>query len=237
MTMKPKKRQVRVEQNTLVAPEVHRLSIALPPGETLDFEPGEFVTFYVPKGPVTVTRSYSIASDPQERERFDLLVKRVEDGYVSTFLCARSPGDELTVLGPLGKFLLRDPGARSVVFACTGTGIAPFLPMTRRLLRDHPSQMVWLFFGGRTEPEILGRSELDSIQRTHPTFHFVPTLSRPGAGWTGAVGHIETPIQAQFPTLSGCDLYICGVPEMVTEVLNLGTELGCPRERMYIERY
>lgn len=223
------KREVTVESRVLVAPEVYRMTLSLPPGETIEFEPGEFVTFFVPKGTKTITRSYSIASEPEEKDRFELLVKRVEGGYVSNFLCQLSPGERLTMLGPLGKFLLRAPGDRTVVFASTGTGVAPFLPMIHRLFREKPSQSVWLFFGSRTEPEILCRNDFEMMQSVHRTFHYVPTLSRPGAGWAGATGHLERPIREQFRTLSTCDLYICGVPEMVLETLQLGAELGCPR--------
>lgn len=237
MSGPPRKRTVTLEANDVVAPEVHRLMFGLPKGDQLTFEPGEFVTFYVPKGHATITRSYSIASDPSETARFELLVKRVEGGFVSTLLCGMSPGQELRMLGPLGKFTLRDPGDRTIIFACTGTGVAPFVPMSRKLLRERPSQSVWVFFGARTEPEVLCRTDLEATADAHRTFHYVPTLSRPGPTWTGTTGHIEVPIREHFRTLSKCDLYICGVPGMVLEMMRLGDLLGCPRDRVFVERY
>ncbi|MGI0128851.1 MAG: ferredoxin--NADP reductase, partial [Thermoplasmata archaeon] len=110
------KRVVTIASNTTIAPEVHLLDFALPPDEVLRFVPGQFVTFYVLKETKTLTRSYSIASEPDQTGRFELIVKRVDDGYVSTLLCRLTPGQRMTMLGPLGKFLLRDPGGRTVVF-------------------------------------------------------------------------------------------------------------------------
>ena len=232
-----RKREVSVARNVVVAPDVHRLTFRPPPGENIEFRPGEFVTFYFPKGPVRITRSYSIASDPEQKDQFELLVKRVEGGYASNVLARLSPGDRLLMLGPLGKFLLRDPEDRTVVFACTGTGVAPFLPMSHSLLRDHPALSVWMFCGSRTPPDILCGAEFERLEETYGSFHYVPTLSRPSVDWTGATGHIEVPFREHFQNLSGCDLYICGVPEMVLEMLKLGEELHCPRERTFIEKY
>lgn len=233
----PKKRTVRLAGVEAVAPETFALHIALPAGDAMHFDPGQFVTFYVAKNGATVTRSYSVMSTPDVADRFDLVVKRVEGGYVSNWLCSRPAGEELRMVGPLGKFLLREPGERSVLFVSTGTGIAPFLPMTERLLRQSPAHDTWLFFGTRTESEILFRERFEALQAANPRFHYVPVLSRAGPEWGGARGHVEAPLRERFPDLSGCDLYICGVPQMVQEVRELAETLHAPKERVFVERY
>lgn len=232
-----RKRIVTLAQRRPVAPSVFQLGMSLDSGDALRFEPGQFVTFYVPKDGVTVTRSYSIGSSPDATDRFDLLIKQVDGGYVSTFLCERPEGERLNAIGPLGRFLLRDPQGRTVVFACTGTGIAPFLPMIERLYRDHPDSRATLFFGTRQEADLLYPERYREMARTHPTFDYVPALTRPSDDWSGERGRIEGPIRRRFTSLADCDLYICGIPQMVQEVQNLAAELGCPKERTFVERY
>jgi ferredoxin-NADP reductase len=233
----PRKRTVTLAQRRSIAPSIYVLGMSVDAGDALRFEPGQFVTFYVPKDGVTVTRSYSISSSPERTDRFDLLVKQVDGGYVSTLLCERPEGERLNTIGPLGRFLLRDPGGRPVVFACTGTGIAPFLPMIDRLYRDHPEARCVLFFGTRQKEDLLFADRYREMARTHPTFEYVPALTRPKDDWTGEQGRIEGPIRRRFGSLADSDVYICGIPQMVQEVQNLAAELGCPKERTFVERY
>ncbi len=233
----PRKRSAHLATTAAIAPEVYALSFELLAGDAMQFDAGQFVTFYVPKDSATITRSYSICSSPERTDGFELCIKRVEGGFVSTLLCSEGPGAELKMIGPLGKFLLRDPGDRAVVFLATGTGVAPFLPMAGELLHREPVPPTWLFFGGRTEEEILYRSRFEALQATQPAFHYVPALSRPGPGWTGATGHLEVPLRQRMPDLSKADVYICGVPQMVQEAQQLASTLHCPPDRVFLERY
>jgi hypothetical protein len=89
-------------------------------------------------------RLYSIAStrygDLLDGSTISLCVRRAEyidpntgekdpakQGVCSKFLCEVSPGDEVSVAGPVGKtMLLPDDPTKDVVMIATGTGIAPF---------------------------------------------------------------------------------------------------------------
>src|SRR5688500_2955747 len=51
----------------------------------------------------TASRSYSVASPPDDGDTIDLTVERLDDGEVSTFLHDEVVvGDELEVRGPIG---------------------------------------------------------------------------------------------------------------------------------------
>src|SRR6266699_3880541 len=55
----------------------------------------------------TASRSYSVASAPDESAEFELTVERLEGGEVSTFLHdVVEPGDELEVRGPIGGWFV-----------------------------------------------------------------------------------------------------------------------------------
>ena len=48
-----------------------------------------------------ITRAYSIASPPRDDNRFALCLNRVQDGFMSNFLCDMKEGDEIHCQGPL----------------------------------------------------------------------------------------------------------------------------------------
>jgi len=70
-----------------------------------------------------LTRAYSIASPPADDNHFALCLNRVQDGFMSNFLCEMKEGDEISCQGPFGDFILRPP-LRDTIFIATGTGIA-----------------------------------------------------------------------------------------------------------------
>src|SRR6478672_7417888 len=103
-----------------------------------------------------ITRAYSIASPPGEDNHFALCLNRVQDGFMSNFLCDIKEGEEITCQGPFGDFILRPP-LRDTILIATGTGIAPFRSMLHWLLADpsrHQSRSFFLLFGSRTEKDI-----------------------------------------------------------------------------------
>src|SRR5438270_11046393 len=95
-----------------------------------------------------ITRAYSIASPP-DGNRFALCLNRVQDGFMSNYLCDLAPGAEISGQGPFGNFILRPP-LRDTIFIATGTGIAPYRSMLHWLLADparHQNKPFWLLFG------------------------------------------------------------------------------------------
>src|SRR5512135_3803956 len=82
-----------------------------------------------------ITRAYSIASPPADDSRFALCLNRVQDGFMSNFLCDLNEGADIGCQGPFGDFILRPP-LRDTLFIATGTGIAPFRSMLHWLLAD-----------------------------------------------------------------------------------------------------
>src|SRR5438094_1019167 len=140
-----------------------------------------------------ITRAYSIASPPSEQNRFALCLNRVQDGFMSNFLCDMKEGDELRAQGPFGDFILRPP-MLDTLFIATGTGIAPFRSMLHWLVADpsrHEDRQLWLLFGSRTEPDIYYHQEFLRLVEAHENFHYLPTLSRGAGDWQGLRGYVQ----------------------------------------------
>src|SRR5271167_3076673 len=93
------------------------------------FVAGQWLSFktHKPDGE-EIIRAYSIASPPVGDNKFALCLNRVQDGFMSNFLCDMKEGDEISCQGPFGDFILRPPMHDTIFFA-TGTGIAPFRSM------------------------------------------------------------------------------------------------------------
>src|SRR5215470_16606709 len=194
-----------------------------------------------------ITRAYSIASAPNGN-RFALCLNRVQDGFMSNYLCDLAVGTEISAQGPFGNFVLRPP-LRDTIFIATGTGIAPFRSMLKDLLEPtfedrvgragspvEPHQF-WLLFGARREQDIYYQQEFERLARVHPNFHFLPTLSRASAEWTGLRGYVQEHVREIVGNRTDMHAYICGLDRMVSANRDLLKSLGWDRKSIRYEKY
>ncbi len=222
-----------------LAPEVHQLDFEVPEVTEFKFTPGQFVSVVEQVGGKEKTRAYSIAS-ARNGNRFSLCLNRVPDGAVSNKMFSLKAGDEIQINQPLGYFTLRHPGHR-IVFIATGTGIAPFRSILQDdLPRTHPH--ITLLFGTRHASGLLYHAEMEQLERDFPSFRFLPTLSRPPAGWQGRVGrvqaHLDEALALRSPEdLPITDVYICGLKEMVDDVRADLKKRGFDRRQIIYEKY
>lgn len=186
-----------------------------------------------------ITRAYSIASAPGEDNRFALCLNRVQDGFMSNFLCDMAGGDEIQCQGPFGDFILRPP-MRDTIFIATGTGIAPFRSMLHWLLADvsrHQDKQIWLIFGNRTENDIYYHDEFLKLASQHENFHYLPTLSRGSAEWQGLRGYVQDHLASIASDRSDMHAYVCGLDKMVKANRDLLKSLGWDRKSILYEKY
>ena len=186
-----------------------------------------------------ITRAYSIASPPGDDSRFALCLNRVQDGFMSNFLCDMKEGAEIRCQGPFGDFILRPP-LRDTIFIATGTGIAPFRSMLHWLLADdarHQGKNLWLVFGNRTEKDIYYHDEFLALAGRHANFHYMPTLSRGDASWQGLRGYVQQHVPEIVQGRTGVHAYICGLDKMIKVNRDLLKGLGWDRKSILYEKY
>ena len=211
----------------------------LEPGD-ITFKPGQFVSFEVPKegAPRPVTRPYSIASPPGQRDRILLILNLVKGGPGSTYLFGLREGSRTSFKGPAGAFYLRDDGTRDLLFVGTGTGIAPLRSMIVAQLARASGQAVTLLWGLRSQRDLYLQEELHALARAHPMFSYVTTLSQPEPGWQGVSGRVTALIEQRIPSVSNLAVYVCGGSGMIKDVTaRLHAKGLCPiyREKYYDE--
>jgi ferredoxin-NADP reductase len=186
-----------------------------------------------------ITRAYSIASPPGDDNRFALCLNRVQDGFMSNFLCDLREGEKISCQGPFGDFILRPP-LRDTVFIATGTGIAPFRSMLHWLLADpvrHQGKRLWLLFGNRTETDIYYHEEFLDLAARHANFHYLPTLSRGGSEWQGLRGYVQEHVPGIVQSRTDMHAYICGLDKMIKANRELLKGLGWDRKSILYEKY
>lgn len=203
------------------------------------FVPGQFVILNLPIHSEFSTRSYSIASAPNNEGWIELCIVHKPDGAGTDYLFASiKPGDSLWVSEPQGKFVLDREQKGSICLVCTGTGVAPFRSMIQEMLREGESldRPVYLVFGNRYAQDILYREEWETLAAEDPRFHFLPVLSREES-WNGPRGYVHEHYLPLAKGDSSMCFYLCGWTQMVREAKNRLKELGFPRKQLKFELY
>jgi len=218
-----------------IAPGVRHFVFEAPQLERLEFVPGQFVSLSDAVASREITRAYSIASPPGSSNRFELCLNRVDDGAFSPHLFDLSAGDVVNMQPPLGTFTLRQP-LRDSLLVATGTGIAPFRSMLKAVLKpDAPA--FTLLFGVRYESHLLYRQEFAALAREFPQFRFWPTLTQPGADWTGRTGRVQAHLDEAIGGRRDIDIYLCGLQPMVDDVRQILKGAGFDRKQIRYEKY
>lgn len=213
----------RVERIVAHAPDVHSLFLRLPPGRGVVFRPGQFLSLLLPVGDRTVTRAYSIASDPTEPELLEICLNRVTGGAgASAYLLDLAPGASIRFTGPWGAFLLDRAPAAAVVFIAADLGIVPIRPMLHRAAATATFPVTLLY--GRTLP--LWRDELAAL---------------PGVAVIDvAPGDLAAEAQRRWVDADGDrtrQFYLCGVGDLVLRLRDLLRGAGYARRAVQYERW
>ncbi len=241
---RPGERQLltaRLDRSILLSDATKHLEFSVEGVDEFDFLPGQFLSIKQrkPDGKEH-TRAYSLASPPRGDNTFDLCLNRVDEGFLSNWLCDLEEGATVEFHGPHGMFTLREP-RQDAVFVATGTGIAPIRGIVHWLFarpERHAGHEYWLVYGTRYEENIYYRDEFQSIAQAHPNFHYVPTLSRCGDLWTGCQGYVQDHVRGIVGNRKDMQAYICGLHLMVDANRKLlKEELGWDRKQTVFERY
>lgn len=197
-----------------------------------EFEPGQHTTVQFETDSETVVRPYTPTNLPGTNE-LTLAIKRYEDGFASSYMHTRDPGDEITI-GPIeGNLTLADPD-RDVAFLASGTGITPLLAMCRQYLQEGTGD-AHVVLGERTADAIIHRGTLNELAAEHQNLSVTFTLSDPDWDWLGRTGYVQEHLEDLFSDFETRDFYICGVPQMVVDTKETLRSLGTPEERIHSE--
>jgi len=218
-----------------LTPSVRNFFLKISEEENFTFQAGQFMNLYIPNGEGEILVPLSIASSPANNCYVEFCMKRTHGGRISEFFHQISGGETIKLEGPYGCFILEHPELSDLLFAATGTGIAPIRSMIFSLFHKSFKKEVWLFFGVRHENEILYYRDFEELQKLHPNFHFIPVVSKP-KNWQGEVGYVQEKLGECIKHPEGKEAYICGLPKMVKEVRTILTDLGLSVDHIHFEQ-
>lgn len=218
--------------------ETRHFKMVFPAGTEFDFDAGQFINILVPETPnnKALKRPYSIASPPIWKGYIDLCWKRVPGGIATNYLWTLKEGDTLQIQGPLGRFTYRQPLPKTIIYISTGTGIAPFRSMIHVLLDKKAPVEIWNIFGNRFEEDVLYKEEFEELAKKHPNLKNVFTVSRPKT-WKGETQYVQHMLKKYIPDAKDKHIYICGLTNMINEVVAAANEIGFTKEQIFYEKY
>jgi ferredoxin/flavodoxin---NADP+ reductase len=181
-----------------------------------DFRPGQYATLWLTSRGKTVPRPYSIASSPSEKRTLEFYINLVSEGRLTHSLWEsevlkglqkKDPDTSAAITGPKGRFVLDDEDKRDLVFVASGTGLAPFMSMIRKMNEDFlaapdsfPPRRIIVIHGVSYSSNLGYHQELsglasESLRNPSRRLNvvYLPTISRPQMDpvWRGLTGRAE----------------------------------------------
>jgi len=186
-------------------------------------------------------RSYSIASAPED-SRLALVVERLEDGEVSSYLTDElRAGDRLELRGPIGGWFTweaREGGP--LLLVAGGSGIAPLMAMIRHRTAARSDAPTSLLYSSRSREDAIYAEELDRLAAEDGALEVTHTLTRyQPPGWTGYSRRIDREMLEEIvPSPEQRPLaFVCGPTPLVEAVATVLVELGHEPARVKTERF
>jgi len=205
--------------------------------EIFEFKAGQFVTIRIEDQIPPCFRAYSIKSAPNNSNTFKLCLKIVEGGRGSNWLNKLKIDDQIMFIGPSGKFLFKENG-KDALFIATGTGLTPFTSMAEDQLNKGYKGKLEILFGLRHIKSIFYQDELDKLALENQNFSHTITLSRPeDDSWQGSTGRVTSVLEKMDLDPNNTEIYICGLKEMIDEVIKTLKNKGFSDESINEEKY
>ena len=151
---------VQIEQNT-----ADTKTYTFETDKPFYFRAGQYLTLGCKIGNSEVSRPYAISSAPQEalKKRVSLTVKK--SGFFSGYLFDHAKTGDVFALGdPSGDFCYEPiKDAKQIVAIAGGSGITPFYSMAQAVTAGTDEYTLTIFYGAKTEDEIIFKKELDAL--------------------------------------------------------------------------
>ncbi len=200
-----------------------------------DFRPGQYVRVVARLPHLIAGRSYSVSSAPGSGV-LDLTVRLSPSGLVTRRLFQHTaPGDSFEVAGPEGC-LVAPPEASLLVLLAGGTGVAPFLSIVRDRAARGDGPRIVLLYNNHDRGDMAFADELARLAEVHSWLAYLPILTCPDPGWSGARGLVTAAhIREVAGDLAEACCLVSGPAEMVQHGVDRLKECGVSADRIRLE--
>jgi sulfhydrogenase subunit gamma (sulfur reductase) len=198
--------------------------------ESFSFLPGQFVMLELPGcGEVAI----SISGSSSNHEFLELCIRKV--GKVTGMLHRLGVGAYVGIRGPFGThFPMEEMAGGDVLLIAGGLGIVP-LRSTIYWGNEHRADFrdITILYGARDPSQILFDYQVEEWRRIY-NLRMLTIVEHPDDAWTGPVGMITDLFQDVPIDPDETFAVVCGPPVMFKFVCSHLSNLGLPRQRMFV---
>lgn len=187
--------------------------------DNFKFVPGQCVNIGLVGS--AVNREYSTYSGIHDKY-LEFLIRKVAGGIVSTGLSQLRPGQEVTLDGSYGKFVIHNHSkGQKYVCVGSGTGIAPF----HSFVKSYPEIDYLILHGIRCQEEQYEREDYGKGR-------YIACVSKgKGGDFSGRVSKYLRKIPIPSTTI----YYLCGNRAMINDVYDILTKAGVNGSNIFTE--
>ena len=184
--------------------------------KNIEYNAGQFVDLKI-EG--EVIRSYSIANVPDNTNRLEFHIRRVEGGAFSGWAHDQSNvGDRLMVSDSKGHcFYIPERKEQSLLLIGTGSGLAPLEGIVMDALSQGHTGAIHLFHGSREKEGLYHIDKMRALSEKYTNFHYMPCTSGGQVEEGFQQGRANDVALHEISDLSGWRVFLCGNPEMVEQ--------------------
>lgn len=228
----------RIEKLEILAPDVIALHLKLPASEHLAFRAGQYIDILLKDNK---KRSFSLANAPEDDALLQLHIRHVPGGlFTEHVFNTMKIRDILRFNGPHGSFYLREESSKPIVLIAGGTGFAPIKSIVEHAIARQIERPIFIYWGAKTKTDLYQNNLPEQWAKTHPSIKYIPVLSapEPNDAWDGHTGFVHQVVMADFPDLSGYQVYACGSPAMIeASKADLVNHCELPEEEFYSDAF
>lgn len=151
----------------------------------------------------------------------DLLVKKYDNGPMSSHIHNLKVGDTLEFKGPLKKLEYKQNMVQHVAMIAGGTGITPMMQVLHHALKNPEDTTEFtLIFANVSEKDILMKDWLDFLRTRHHNFKVHYTIDQPSADWKGDTGHVNEQMLRKYMAAPNTNtlVFVCGPPGFMKHI-------------------
>jgi len=227
------------------AADVAVLRLQLPANQNLQYRAGQYVEFILRDGS---RRSYSMANAPHTLSAtpgsppaIELHLRHMPGGkFTDQVFSTLKEKDILRMEGPFGSFFLREDSDKPLILLASGTGFAPIKAIVQQLQHLGSARPAVLYWGCRRKADLYQHGWCEQMAAEMPSLRYVPVLSEPAPEdtWAGRTGLVHQAVMADFPDLSGHQVYACGAPVMVESAQrDFVAQRGLPPDAFFADSF
>ena len=228
----------RIEKLDKLAPDVIEMHLRLPANERLQFRAGQYIDILLKDGR---KRSFSLANAPQDEAMLQLHIRHVPGGvFTDQVFSTQKVRDILRFNGPHGSFYLRNDSNKPAILLAGGTGFAPIKAMVEQCIAEQSTRPIHIYWGAKARVDLYQHALPERWRTEHAQITYTPVLAEPTADdtWPGRSGLVHRAVMADFPDLSGYEVYACGSPGMIDAARrDFTSQCGLPEEAFFADAF